>query len=454
MSIMTDLNQYLKNRNSHWHYHRRVPLAYEELDRRGTIRTSLKTTSLEVARVRRDAMAEADELYWSSLAASDGTSIKASRARYQAAKKRAMSRGFIYTPVEELAETTAVSEILNRLALFDPGKGQEPKLEKKDAEALLGGVEPVAMPVSKAFRLYCDQIATSDLLGKSGAQKHNWHKAKKRAVNNFINICGDLPMNDITRKHAQQFREWWASRLRPKGGKKALNPNSANRDIGNMKLLYQAYWDYEGETEKANPFDKMRFAKAVYKDIPPFDTEWVRSQLLNPDIFGNLNREARLIIYAMIETGCRPSEIVNLDPKNIILDHEVPHLQIRQQGDRHLKTQSSVRDIPLLGVSLEAFQQAPNGFSRYRDKSSNLSALLMKTFRAKGLFPTDDHRIYSIRHSFEKRMLEAGLDYGLRCTLMGHHNNRPAYGDGGSLEYRRDELKKIIFDVPLSFRLL
>jgi len=431
-----------------------VPFAYEEFDRRGTIRTSLKTTALEVARVRRDAMAEADELYWSSLAASDGTSIKASRARYQAAKKRAMSRGFIYTPVEDLAETAVVSEILNRLALFDPGKGQEPKLEKKDAEAILGGVEPVAMSVSKAFKLYCEQIATSELLGKSEAQKHSWHKAKNRAVNNFISICGDLSMDEITRKHAQQFREWWAGRLRPNGKQKALNPNSANRDIGNMRVLYQAYWDYEGETEKPNPFDKMRFAKAVYKDIPPFETEWVRGQLLKSDIFKSLNEEARLIIYAMIETGCRPSEIVNLEPKNIILDHEVPHLQIRQHEERHLKTQSSVRDIPLLGVSLEAFRQAPNGFPRYRDKSNNLSALLMKTFRAKGLFPTVDHRIYSIRHSFEKRMLEAGLDYGLRCTLMGHHNSRPAYGDGGSLEYRRDELKKVVFDIPAPFKLL
>ena len=40
-------------------------------------------------------------------------------------------------------------------------------------------------------------------------------------------------------------------------------------------------------------------------------------------------------------------------------------------------------------------------------------------------------------------MLEGGLDYGLRCTLMGHRNPRPEYGDGGSLAYRQSELKKI-----------
>ena len=44
-------------------------------------------------------------------------------------------------------------------------------------------------------------------------------------------------------------------------------------------------------------------------------------------------------------------------------------------------------------------------------------------------------------------MLEAGIDYGLRCTLMGHRNPRPEYGDGGSLEYRRKEMLKIAHPV-------
>ena len=92
-------------------------------------------------------------------------------------------------------------------------------------------------------------------------------------------------------------------------------------------------------------------------------------------------------------------------------------------------------------------KRAPNGFPHYRDKSALLSNSLMKAFRARGLLPTDAHRIYSFRHAFEKRMLEAGLDYGLRCTLMGHKNNRPQYGDGGSMEYRRGELLKIVHPV-------
>ena len=142
---------------------------------------------------------------------------------------------------------------------------------------------------------------------------------------------------------------------------------------------------------------------------------------------------------------------MNILPKNIVLNHEVPYIRIRRQNNRQLKTESSVRDIPLVGVSLEAMKLAPNGFARYHDKGNLLSVSLLKAFRTRKLFPTEQHRIYSFRHSFEKRMLEAGLDYDLRCLLMGHKNTRPQYGDGGSLSYRRNELLKICHPVSPSF---
>ena len=92
-------------------------------------------------------------------------------------------------------------------------------------------------------------------------------------------------------------------------------------------------------------------------------------------------------------------------------------------------------------------RQAPDGFPRFRDRGYLLSSSLTKAFKVRGLVPSSQHRIYSFRHSFEKRMLETGIDYGLRCTLMGHRNPRPEYGDGGSLEYCRNEMLKIVHPV-------
>ena len=168
---------------------------------------------------------------------------------------------------------------------------------------------------------------------------------------------------------------------------------------------------------------------------------------MQPNIFDGLNREAVLLCYALIETGCRPSELANIVPDNIRLDDDVPHIRIRSSAKRALKSAASVREIPLVGVSLEAMKCAPNGFPHYRDRGYLLSQTLLKAFKNRDLMPTANHRIYSFRHSFESRMLEAGLDFGLRCTLMGHRNPRPEYGDGGSLEYRRDEMLKFVHPV-------
>lgn len=205
MSLMRSLNQFLKNRNGRWHYCRRVPAAFEQFDKRGLIRTSLKTSSLEVARVRRDALAEADEHYWSSLSLAGDAAISSASARYRAARKRAMARGFVYTPVDELASVGALEEILTRLKEIPCS----PIEEKTEADALLGAAKPAAPPISEAFEIYHTQIAKTDLIGKSDEQKANWKKIKLRVVNNFIGVCGDLPMDKIGRQEAQEFRSWW-----------------------------------------------------------------------------------------------------------------------------------------------------------------------------------------------------------------------------------------------------
>ena len=199
-----------------------------------------------------------------------------------------------------------------------------------------------------------------------------------------------------------------------------MSGSSGNKDLGSLRKLYRRYFEHIGEEERENPFRNMRFKDKILTKVMPFKNDWVRSHILAPDVFDGLNRQGALLCMALIETGCRPSELANIKPENIRLDAEVPHIRIRPTKDRELKSGVSVRDIPLVGVALEAMRQAPNGFPHYRDRSYLLSASLTKAFKARELFPTKQHRIYSFRHSFENRMLEAGLDFGLRCSLMGH----------------------------------
>jgi len=446
MGVMRDLNQHLKKRGNRWHYVRRVPKEYQFFDKRGTVYKSLKTESLELARARRDALMEADNQYWASVMASDTLPMDIARRSYRSAQRRAMAKGFVYTPVQDLADVATLTEIIDRLQAIP----KDPVPDKKEADAVLGLVERPSVKISKAMELYCDEIAVSELLGKSDEQKKSWRKVKMRALNNFIKVVGDLPMHKITRDHARKYYNWWGARVAPKDGSKPLTTNSANRDLGNIRKLYREFWEYEGEENRENPFRNLSFAKQPPKDVPCFSDEFVRTRLLKPGIFDGLNAEATLLVYAMIETGCRPSELSNILAENIKLDADVPYIQIRSRSDRQLKAVASSRDIPLVGCSLEALRRAPNGFPRYRNKGNVMSKAIMDGLRVRGLQITPDHRLYSLRHSFEKRMLEAGLDYGLRCLLMGHKNSRPNYGDGGSMAYRRDELLKIAH--PISDR--
>ncbi len=78
--------------------------------------------------------------------------------------------------------------------------------------------------------------------------------------------------------------------------------------------------------------------------------------------------------------------------------------------------------------------------SRGIGTSAALSATVNKFLRANGLLETDDHSLYSLRHSFEERMLAAGIDDRIRRDLFGHALDRERYGGGASLEMARDLL--------------
>ena len=460
MTVLKHPNQFLHLRGDRWHYQRRVPSKFRTVDSRTFVRVGLDTEILKIARMRRDALVEADDAYWTSLLlgeTSGDVPRKAAEKRYEAASARAKARGFAYEPAEALGASAELGELMERIQLLERGTSVSSPPNVQDAEALLGAVpqpepEDDTTTVSEAFKLYLTEIAFDEQYNKSPKQKQSWEKTKRTSINYFIDVVGDLHMSEITRDDALSYRNWWMEKMIARDdGTKPTKPNTANRHIGNMRTLYEAYFTHKGNEDRQNPFRKMFFKGESRVDVPPFEDDWVRSKVLVPGLFDDLRWELRCIIYVLIETGCRTSEICNLLPDDIKLTAKVPYIRIRPRQDREIKTETSIRDIPLVGVALEAMRAAPEGFPHYRDRGELVSANLMKAFRQRELFPTPDHVIYSFRHAFEKRMLEAGLDYGLRCTLMGHKTDRPAYGDGGSMAYRRDELMKIAHPVPTSF---
>lgn len=441
-SSKKDADRFLFLRSGKYYYRRRVPdnLAHRD-ERAPTIRVSLKTDDLALARAKRDLMEEADNILWASMVLDEPRDP--ARARYEVAMKRVEALGLTYRSAQTMSAQSSLDEIVARLE-----RVASEKMPQELAQAVAGGVPVPDVTVSKAFEIYCDEIVPDELVNKSAVQKAQWKKVKLRAVNNFIALVeGDKAMTDITRDDAMKLYRHWLSRIAPKEGKSTHSASSGNRDIGNMRVLYDAYFTYIGEEGRANPFARLNFSTRKKRSRPPFPREWLTGTIMKPGNLATLNDEARGIVLALIETGARPSELANLTASSIRLSHKVPHIAIEPRDDpddpREIKTTSSERIVPLVGVALAVFRKHKEGFPRYRNRENDLSATLNKYFKENGLFPTAQHKIYSFRHSFEDRMKEANLDDELRRLLMGHTIERPRYGMGGSLEWRQRELKKI-----------
>lgn len=436
-----DPNRYLARRAGNYYYRRKVPLDLVDEDKRAPIvRTSLKTDDLTLARTKRDMMEEADDALWASMLLGEGRDK--AQARYKSAMRRVEALGLTFRSALSLVSNASLAELRDRFDEIEPDR-----TPLATAEALVGFVEVPAVTVSKAFEVYCEEIVPDELINKSPGQRAQWKKVKQRAVNNFIALCTDKAMDEITREDALKLYRQWQERIAPKEGKPSHSASSGNRDIGNMRVLYEAYFTHMGEIDRPNPFAKLNFSARIKRTRPPFDREWLTGVILKPGALAGLNDEARGIILALVETGARPSEICNLTPPDIRTADKVPHLVIQPRNDpddpREIKTASSRRSVPLVGVALKVFERHPNGFPRYRDKEMHLSATLNKFFKENKLFPSSRHKIYSFRHSFEDRMKEGGLDEELRRLLMGHTIDRPTYGSGGGLEWRAAELSKI-----------
>ena len=86
--------------------------------------------------------------------------------------------------------------------------------------------------------------------------------------------------------------------------------------------------------------------------------------------------------------------------------------------------------------------ECSNGFPRYRD-NPGLSDTINKFLSENGLKESPRHSVYSLRHGFEDRMLEARFDERIRRDLLGHSLDRERYGKGGSLEHIHDLLQAV-----------
>lgn len=430
---------FLTRRCGTWHFVRRVPAEFAHLDARGVIKHSTKVRIANDRTGRRAArvalrLNEELELHWQTLA---GGGARDDLTRYDAARRRARSLGFEYVENTQLLMLPPEHRLDRLETLVARGAANDPVARA----ALLGTEKRPVCRLSKLFEEF-EALTEDEVRSLSPNQLRIWRNGRMRAVENFVSVVGDKPVNEVTADDAIDYAEWWRERI--------LNDHvaakTANKDIGQLSRMLKDL-SIRRRLNIPDIFKGLRLRGEVEKSRMPFETDFVQDKLLATGALDGLNEDARYTLYVVAETGCRPSEIANLQANAIHLGAKIPYIKIQPDG-RKLKTDDSEREIPLVGVALAAMKLRPQGFPRYRDKSSSLSATLNKYLFEHGLRPSKDHSVYSLRHSFKDRLVGAEAPDSLIDNLMGHRTYKPKYGRGPSLELKLKFLEAIAFRAP------
>ncbi|MBB1493023.1 tyrosine-type recombinase/integrase [Paracoccus sp. MC1854] len=410
--------------------YKRVPARYEAVEPRKFVWVALHTDSMTQATRKADAVWSEMIEAWEAKLAGDTADAE---QRFKAARDLAAARGFRFLPVNKVAQVP-LDELRDRMAAV-PLRSDEPDMI--EAAAVLGGAREPSLTVSRALDAYW-QLAREKTLGKSPDQLRRWRNPRIKAVTNFIAVVGDKAVSEISTEDMLDFRSWWLDRIEAGN----VGPGSANKDLIHLGEVLKTV-NRMKRLGLALPLDGLSFKEGEAGQRPPFSPDWIRDKLVAKGALDGLNSEARAILLAMVNTGARPSEIANLTADRIRLESKVPHISIEGE-DRQLKSAYARRVIPLCGVSQEAMRMHPDGFPRYRDKPG-LSATVNKYLRENGLAETPLHTMYSLRHSFEDRMIAAGVDDRIRRDLFGHRLDRERYGKGATLEHLQEIVQALAF---------
>lgn len=429
-------------REGFWYLVRRVPAQYAALDKRGIVRVS---TGIRICDDPRAVTAQREvqrldaELakYWRDLAAGrDPEGIKRSRWAAETANRF----GFPYVELADLNVGPLVDLVKRLLAV----ESLRPAEREKVLPALWGHYpKPVDGTLLSEMAEAYQTIHATALMRKSEEQRHKWRVQRDRAQCMFIEIIGgDKRLVDLTADDVDTVRDYWKKRIL--AGEIAVN--TANKNIGRVAAMFREISE-ERKLKLEDLFARSQIKGGEDKKRVPFEIAYVQNVLLADGVMDGLNDEARAIFYVVAELGMRPSEVAGLRRSTILLDHEIPHVNLAEEG-RTLKNKNSRRKLPLVGVALEVMKHFPDGFPRYRSRTASLSTVVNKYLQENGLCPKQGQSFYSLRHTFKDRLRAVDWDEELRDVLMGHATDKEDYGDGHSLKRKQEVLLRMAFKPP------
>lgn len=258
-----------------------------------------------------------------------------------------------------------------------------------------------------------------------------------------------VALKSLKREHGRKFMTTLLETKKADGSPLALG--SCKRDaIIVAALVTHGLIEFDMAADVANPFAALPWPKeetrAVEKKLPLPDDLIKR---VEGRLAEGRTKELPLLWRLLKGTGMRLGEAAGLTSDDLRLDEDTPHVLVRPNEVRGLKTKSSTRSVPLSGDALRAAQQAVSIvqqgqiiFARYARKrgADAASAALMKAVRSE----TTDKRltVHGLRHRVSDKLRDEGAPTEVRHGFLGHASQAIAESTYGSPKARLEEFQR------------
>jgi len=280
---------------------------------------------------------------------------------------------------------------------------------------------------------------------KGAHRSQTFEAGARRSIGYLSHICGDKRIDSFLRSDANAFRDYLRSR--------GLSKDSISRNFTNVRAIVNFVLREEG-LQPTSVFSGVYLGEGgeAKKRYVPNASELRRLSVACQAA----DDDQRWLLALILDTGMRLSEAAGLTWDDVELVQGIPHVHVKPNVIRRLKTASSERVIPLTGNSLWAMQRARKHrtaravFPRYVVdsylNSNSASAALNKWLKQKINMSLVVH---SLRHAMRDRLRAVECPSDLIDHIGGWSRQTVGdrYGLGYSLEAKRKWLKLSTKDI-------
>ncbi len=271
-------------------------------------------------------------------------------------------------------------------------------------------------------RMKFGELAARFLASGSTRPHHIYH------LNFLLSYFSETLVTQITKPMAEEYRRERRLRIPNRPVKDA----TVNRDLS--VLRHVLYWAVDSQLLEANPLARLKLVRErrTRRQVMGVDEEVLLLATAKPHL--------RAMIVAALDTGMRRGEITNQRWEDIDLSRKVLFVT------RSKTPEGECREIPLTDrlytLLMEARQKEGLVF-QYQDKPLRIVKRTWKTaLKSAGLRPI---RFHDLRHTFNTRLMEAGVLQEVRMALMGHSTGSSVHATYTHIELpvKREAIRKL-----------